>query len=121
MFIIPVRLVHSFNTTTIDSINNQRADCGSLYYTDEWVREQLAKNDPQAAGGPYKEGAAAWADTMATLPFTRKGEGERERDIIERSVREDVQFLRDHPLIKPSVLVTGWFFNMHNGRVEPVE
>ncbi|KAH8805038.1 carbonic anhydrase [Xylogone sp. PMI_703] len=99
------------------------SNCGSLFYTDEWVRDVIAKNEPNGPNGesgPYGEGAGAYAETMSTLPFHFVDSDESERERIEKSIREDVQFLRDHPLIKPAVSVTGWYYNLHNGRVEEV-
>jgi carbonic anhydrase len=80
----------------------------------------IRTNDPKAKGGPFREGALRWAESMAFQPFNQR-EGESERDALERSVVEDVQFLREHPLIKPTIPVTGWVYNQHNGAVEPVD
>lgn len=80
----------------------------------------ISENDPNAKGGPFKEGAVAWAESLAFLTFNAR-EGETERERIERSVVQDVQFLKAHPLIKPSILITGWVYNLHNGAVEKVD
>ncbi|KAH8802491.1 carbonic anhydrase [Xylogone sp. PMI_703] len=95
-------------------------DCGAIVGREDWIRQMIAENDPKAKGGPFREGAAAWAESLAMLPFDIK-EGETEREIVDRSVVQDVKFLRAHPLIKPSIPVTGWVYNLHNGKVEPVE
>jgi hypothetical protein len=44
-----------------------------------------------------------------------------ERERVERSVRQDVLYLKTHPLIKESVLVTGWVFDLHTGKVVEVD
>ncbi len=80
----------------------------------------ISANDPKAKGGQFREGAVAWAESMAFLPFNIR-EGETERETIERSVVQDVQFLKAHPLIKPSILITGWVYKLHNGAVEQVD
>ena len=79
----------------------------------------LATNDPQRPGGPFKKEASAWSEAIAYQPFTaRPNETERER--IERSVRQDVEYLKSHPLVKPTVSVTGWVFDLHTGKAEQV-
>lgn len=81
-------------------------DCGSLVFTDDWLRELIAKNDPKSKNGPHK-GAWAYVESITYLPFARR-EHETKRETVERSVVTDVQFLRNHPLIKPSIPITGW-------------
>ncbi len=44
-----------------------------------------------------------------------------DRERVERSVKLDVQYLRMHPLVKETVKVTGWVFDLHTGKVEPVD
>jgi hypothetical protein len=70
--------------------------------------------------GPFLDGARMWAQSLAFLPFDWK-EGESERQVLERSVVEDVQFLRNHPLIKPAIPITGWIFNQESGEVEEID
>jgi carbonic anhydrase len=94
-------------------------DCGALAYSEEWVRDLVATNDPLAPGGPFKKEAFAWSEAIAYQPFTtRPHETERER--VERSVRQDVEYLNSHPLIKPTVLITGWVYDLHTGKTEQV-
>src|SRR5271156_895541 len=50
-----------------------------------------------------------------------KDEKAMERERVERSVRQDVLYLKTHPLIKESVLVTGWVFDLHTGKVVEVD
>ena len=96
------------------------ADCGALFYTEEWVRQQIAKSAADDSDDRYSLVAPAWVNTVPWLGFNvRKGESERER--LERSVQEDVVFLRNHPLLKPTVRVTGWYYDLATGIVEPVE
>ena len=91
-------------------------DCGALAYSEEWVRAVVAVNDPAAPGGPFKKEAHAWSEAIAYQPFTAKP-NETERERIERSVRQDVEYLKSHPLIKSSILVTGWVYDLHTGKV----
>lgn len=95
-------------------------DCGSLSCSNEWIKAKIAENDPEMKDGPFLSGAHMWAQSLAFLPFDWK-EGESERQVLERSVVEDVQFLRNHPLIKPIIPITGWIFNQETGEVEEVD
>jgi carbonic anhydrase len=105
------------NRTCCDS---PLVDCGGLFYTEEWVREQIANSATDDSEHRHPLVAPAWVSTIPWLGFNvRKGETERER--LERSVQEDVVFLRNHPLLKPTVKVTGWYYNLATGIVEPVE
>lgn len=70
--------------------------------------------------GAFLEGAEQWANAMPFVPFDWK-EGETERQALDRSVVEDVLFLRRHPLIKPSIPLTGWVYNGSTGAVEPID
>lgn len=82
----------------------------------------VRENDHSAIGGPFKDGATAYAEALSYLPFTRKTEGgETEREQIERSVVQDVHYLRNHRLIKESIKITGYVFDLQTGKVEEVE
>ena len=70
--------------------------------------------------GAFLEGAAEWAQSMAFVPFDWQ-EGETERQCLDRSVVQDVQFLRWHPLIKPSIPITGWVYDGATGGVEEIK
>jgi carbonic anhydrase len=72
-------------------------------------------------GGGFGENGRAFAEQVATLAFRGDGNEVDEKEVVVNSVIQDVQYLRNHPLIKPTVLVTGWYFDLHNGRVEEVK
>ncbi|KAH8798542.1 carbonic anhydrase [Xylogone sp. PMI_703] len=95
-------------------------DCGALFYTEEWMRDQMRKSAAEGKENSHSSVAPAWVDTIPWLGYSVR-EGETERERLERSVREDVTFLRNHPLLKPTVKVTGWYYNLGTGIVEPVE
>ena len=80
----------------------------------------ITQNDPNAKDGPFLNGSKQWAEGLTYHAFSWK-EGDTEREVLERSVVEDVQFLRSHPLIKPSIPITGWIFNQDNGAVEEID
>lgn len=54
------------------------------------------------------------------MPYDWK-EGETERQALDRSVVEDVRFLRRHPLIKPAIPITGWVYDGVTGLVEEID
>ena len=95
-------------------------DCGALSCSDEWIRSKITKNDPTMKDGPFLKESKQWADSMTYQSFSWS-EGESERDVLDRSVVEDVQFLRQHPLIKPSIPITGWVFNQDTGECEEID
>lgn len=70
--------------------------------------------------GPFLDLSKQWAESMTYLAFSWS-EGDTEREVLERSVVEDVIFLRRHPLIKPSIPVTGWIFNQDTGLIEEID
>ena len=70
--------------------------------------------------GAFFEGAAQWAQSMAFVPFDWKPE-ESERQALDRSVVEDVQFLRRHPLVKPSIPITGWVYDGATGGIVEID
>lgn len=70
--------------------------------------------------GPFLKESKQWAESTTYLSFNWS-EGESEREVLDRSVVEDVQFLRRHPLIKPSIPITGWVFNQDTGECEEID
>lgn len=41
-------------------------------------------------------------------------------DDVERSVREDIQYLKDHPLILDDSVITGWVYDVKDGKLTEV-
>jgi hypothetical protein len=70
--------------------------------------------------GPFLQESKQWAEALTYQSFSWT-EGETEREVLDRSVVEDVQFLRRHPLIKPSIPITGWVFNQDTGEIEEID
>lgn len=70
--------------------------------------------------GPFLEGADLWTQGVAWVPFDWQA-GETERQVLDRSVVDDVSFLRRHPLMKPSIPITGWVYDGTTGAVEEIE
>ena len=77
-------------------------DCGMLTFTDEELRQRLRdrRNLDEA--------------TVAEIDFLPFAD-------VAASVREDVQTLRDSPLIPDDVAIAGFIYDVHTGRLQPVE
>jgi carbonic anhydrase len=99
-------------------LTSPETDCSALKFDRQLVRDIITQNDPNAPGGPFKEGALTWAESLPILAIT---EGGTERERLERSVRDDVRFLREHPLWKPKMAVTGWIYDLHTRLAERVD
>lgn len=80
--------------------------------------EMFVKNDKDAPGGPFKPGVVTWAEGLNFMGVP-KGGSERER--LVSCLKQDVRFLRSHPLLKPSLRVSGWIYDLKTRRVEKVE
>lgn len=84
-------------TTEIVVIHH--TDCGMLTFTNE----ELAAKIKTELGVEVKQG-------QDFLPFKN----------LEDSVRDDVQTLRDSPLIPKNIPISGAIYDVHTGRVLPV-
>lgn len=100
------------------SILTYTEDCSALLYDDQKILDIIIKNEPNQLGGVWKKGAAAYAETITSLPFPQ---GATERERLLSSVKNDVEFLRLHPLMKPDVRVTGWIYDLKTGVAEKVQ
>jgi carbonic anhydrase len=72
-------------------------DCGMLAFTEEQLYQKL-HNELHV----HPE--------IEFLPFTD----------LEQSVRDDVQTIKDSPLLLPDVLVRGYIYDVHSGRLHEV-
>jgi carbonic anhydrase len=91
-------------------------NCGMEYFTNEVMRDLLSKSLKTASleGGVWKD--------------TGKGPGSHAGDKIdwltirnqEESVREDVQKIRDHPLVPKEIPVYGYVYDVASGRLMEV-
>lgn len=83
-------------TTSIVVIHH--TDCGMLTFSNEDLRTKV------------KQELHAEADNIDFLPF---------KD-LEQSVRDDVAFLRNSPLIPQSIDITGFVYDVKSGKLLPV-
>ncbi|KIY65898.1 carbonic anhydrase, partial [Cylindrobasidium torrendii FP15055 ss-10] len=75
--------------------------CGAVTFTSDSLRQLIKDADPGNAE------VASQVDSMEFLPF----------DDLEKSVRDDVQFLQESPLILKGTKVTGWIHYVETGEV----
>ncbi len=77
-------------------------DCGMLTFRNEDIRRQVTAELGADAGKA--------AESIDFLPFPD----------VEQSVRDDVEFLRNSPLIPEDIPVRGFVYDVHTGRVSEV-
>jgi carbonic anhydrase len=78
-------------------------DCGMLTFTTPQLREKLKAS---AEEGDAEKIAAA-ADVIQFLEFSD----------LDKSVKEEVEFIKAHPLILKETEVTGWVYHVESGKV----
>ena len=70
-------------------------------FTDDGLKGRLRKSYPNAN--------TTKIDAIDFLPFS---------DIdIEQSVKNDVNYLKDHELIKKDIVISGWVYDVKTGKV----
>jgi carbonic anhydrase len=81
-----------------------------IHHTD--CRMQTFSNDDirQKIEGDLGPEAAKVASSIDFLPF----------DDLDQSVREDVQAIKESPLIPRDIHVTGFVYDVHDGRLHPM-
>lgn len=82
-------------------------DCGMQTFTTGQLREKLKG----AAEERKAEEVAAAADAIQFLEFSD----------LEKSVKEEVEFVKAHPLIVKETEVTGWVYHVETGKVSCVQ
>lgn len=91
-------------------------DCGMLTFTNDVMRDLLSKSLETASIGPD-----GWKDTG-------KGPGSIAGEFVEwlafsdnaKSVREDVQRIKSHPLVNKSIPVYGYIYDVSSGKLVEV-
>jgi len=78
-------------------------DCGMVTFTTENVRKQLKEANP---GETFRNAV----DQIDFLEFSD----------WEESVKEDIKFLRAHPLLIKDTVITGWVYHVETGKVQQV-
>ncbi|CAA7259954.1 unnamed protein product [Cyclocybe aegerita] len=79
-------------------------DCGMLTFTNEQLHDKVK------AEAPGNAAVAAAVDAIDFLPFSQ----------LEESVKEDVKFLKENPLLLEGTNLTGWVYDVTTGKVQRV-
>ncbi|KAJ7139598.1 carbonic anhydrase [Mycena epipterygia] len=90
---------HGFGNSEIAIIHH--TDCGMTKFTTEGLRETVKRANPGRAD------VAATVDGMDFHHITD----------VEGSVRADVQFLVENPLVKKGSKITGWVYDVETGKI----
>ncbi|EMD41550.1 hypothetical protein CERSUDRAFT_41471 [Gelatoporia subvermispora B] len=78
--------------------------CGMLTFTSSHLQTLVKDSDP---GNPALEAV----DKIDFLEFPD----------LEQSIKDDVAFLKENPLVLPETVVTGWVYEVETGKVCPVQ
>lgn len=91
-------------------------ECGMLFFTNEKIRELLANSLETA-----KLTEKCFVD-IGTGPGSRAGEFIEWLTIAnqEQSVRDDVQRIREHPLVPASISIYGYIYDVKSGKLVEV-
>lgn len=73
-------------------------DCGMLTFKNEDLHKSLKERYPAAAEE---------IDSIDFLPFHE----------LENSVKDDVEYLKKHPLVLDETTITGWVYDVKTGKV----
>jgi carbonic anhydrase len=99
---------------TTDWFVIHHSGCGMQSYSDEDIRHLLGLDDSEA----HPEGSK-WhhvnksANTPADIQWLTFSD-------LAQSIVEDVERIRNHPLVPASVTIYGYIYHIHHGTLEPV-
>ncbi|KAG5353474.1 hypothetical protein C0989_006632, partial [Termitomyces sp. Mn162] len=74
--------------------------CGMLTFTTDHLRRIVKEADP---------GNTAIAQAVDQIHFLEFSD-------LEKSVKDDVEFLKEHPLVLKDTIVTGWIYHVETGK-----
>ncbi len=99
---------------TTDWFVIHHSGCGMQSYTDEDIRHLLGLDDDHdhAEGTKWHhvKKSSHTASDIHWLTFTD----------LAQSIVEDVERIRQHPLVPPTVAIYGYIYHIHHGTLEPV-
>ena len=100
---------------TTDWFVIHHTSCGMQAHTDDEIRHMLGLDDDSEHHHTDKRWRHVWksARTPAHIEWMTFGD-------LAQSVVDDVQRIRVHPLVPPSVRIYGYIYHIHHGTLEPV-
>jgi carbonic anhydrase len=89
---------HFFGVNHIAILHH--TDCGMTKFTTEWLQDKVKKSNPG-------DDVAQMVDGIDFHTFTD----------VEASVKADLKFLADHPLLVKGSKISGWVYDVDTGKV----
>ncbi|KIJ68700.1 hypothetical protein HYDPIDRAFT_24955 [Hydnomerulius pinastri MD-312] len=89
---------------TEDILVIHHTNCGMLTFTDDHLRSQLAEAHPNDHAAAQAAKSIEWGSFK----------------VLEDSVKDDVEFLKGHPLIQKKGSITGWVYEVEYGKIKQV-
>jgi len=77
-----------------------------LTFHDDALRSKIKASPPK----PNNRVSDATIDAIAFLPFPE----------LEKSVKDDVEFLKEHPLVIADTTISGWVWDVKDGKISRV-
>ncbi|KAF7340045.1 Carbonic anhydrase [Mycena venus] len=93
---------YAFNTKHIAIVHH--TDCGMTKFTTEWLRNKIKE------ANPGRDDVAKTVDGIDFHNFTD----------VEASVQRDLKYLVENPLVVKGSKVTGWVYDVENGKISQV-
>ncbi|KAJ7275498.1 carbonic anhydrase [Mycena haematopus] len=93
---------HVFKTSQIAIVHH--TDCGGTKFTTEWLRNKVKE------ANPGREDVAKTIDNIDFHTFTD----------AEESVRRDLKYLAENPLVAKGSKITGWVYDIETGKISQV-
>ncbi|KAJ7356885.1 carbonic anhydrase [Mycena albidolilacea] len=97
-----VVIQHVFKVTQIAVVHH--TDCGATKFTTEWLRDKVK------AANPGRDDVVKTIDGMDWHNFTD----------VEESVKRDLKYLAENPLVVKGTKVTGWIYDVDTGKISQV-
>ncbi|KAF7367310.1 Carbonic anhydrase [Mycena sanguinolenta] len=94
---------HVFEVSQIAIVHH--TDCGATKFTTEWLRNKVKE------ANPGRDDVAQTIDNMDFHTFTD----------AEQSVRRDLKYLAENPLVLKGTSVTGWVYDVETGKISQVD
>ncbi len=98
---------------TTDWFVIHHSGCGMQSYTDDDIRHLLGLDDDAHAEGSKWHHVHKSASTPADIHWLTFSD-------LAQSIIEDVERIRNHPLVPASVTIYGYIYHIHHGTLEPV-
>ncbi len=88
--------------------------CGMQSYTDDDIQHLLGLDaDAHRQGSKWRHVRKS-AHTPADIPWLTFKD-------LTKSIVDDVERIRNHPLVPAAVAIYGYIYHIHHGRLEPVD